>query len=179
VLLLLLFLRSSSLAAPVICCNSLCPACILPNTTSTVSHTAIRVINDGCRAVGTQRCPCANCLCCYTHTLLVPTTTTCTEILTEEFISTDTLTLTSFAGSMVTEFFEITFTARDTIIYSISTILTDTTNMTVTTTETATETTFTSSTYYQITSTVVDSTTETTTTETETETEISTSTVIP
>ena len=116
------------------CCDPLCPQCV-----SGVPPIA------NCTG---PKCPCRDCVCCYTLTVYEATTTTCTETVTESSLSVSTWTVSSFVNTLVSVTFPITFTQLDTVFYTTTQTFSATATDTTTTTTKVT-TTFTSiSTFY-------------------------------
>lgn len=118
------------------CCDFRCPLC-----------------NGGLPApVGTEcfgeRCPCRNCVCCYTETVYEAVTRTCIALEETTSTSISTWTVSFYSNTLVSTTRTFTFTQLDTVLYSVTEVSTTTVDTPTTVTRGTTVTTTLISTFY-------------------------------
>lgn len=126
------------------CCDPLCHQCIggIPP-----------LVSATCTG---EYCPCKGCVCCYTSTVYVATTTTCVEHFTTISTNISTWTVNYFVNELLTTTFTFTFTQRDTRVYTDTETITETVDNTSVSTSTTVETSIQVSTFFLTTSTLIE-----------------------
>lgn len=137
-------------APPVKCCDSACQKC-LPSLSSAPNN-----LNSCCRdGICGGACPCQDCVCCYTKTTFVTSTSTCLNLLFSTTISTATQTNIAIFSYFTTVTSSLIFTVTTNFFFTLIDMVTLTDSSTsFTRTSTQVERVTVSTTFYFFTQTI-------------------------